>query len=146
MRIFPPKKFALFFKRPKNMFLCQKLEQFIVGFGRNRPKWAYLAQNGQILVKKTSQKTILRIFPRKKIAQFFKRPTNMYLWRNWGTFIIAFGRNRPKWAYLAQNGQILVKKNAQKVNIKNSHPPKKKLRHFLKDQQICFYGENEEHS
>ena len=38
LRICPPKKFASFFKGAKNMFLCQKLEQFIVAFERNRPK------------------------------------------------------------------------------------------------------------
>ena len=68
----------------------------MVAFGRNRPKWAYLAKKCQILVKKSN----LRISPR-----------NMFLCQKWGTFIVAFGRNRPKWAYLAQNGQILVKKS-----------------------------------
>jgi hypothetical protein len=107
LRIFPRKKIAPFFKRPKNMFLWRKWGTFIAAFGRNRPKWAYLAQNGQ----KTPKKSILRIFPRNFFAPFFKRPKNMFLWRKWGTFIVAFGRNGPKWAYLAQNGQILVKKS-----------------------------------
>jgi len=104
---FPPKKIAPFFKRSKNMFLWRKWGTFRAAFGRNRPKWAYLAQNG----KKMPKKSILRIFPRNFFAPFFKRPKNMFLWRKWGTFIVAFGRNRPKWAYLAQNGQILVKKS-----------------------------------
>ena len=36
-----------------------------------------------------------------------------FLWWKWGTFIVAFGRNRPKWAYLAQNGQMLVTKRSK---------------------------------
>ena len=52
-------------------------------------KWSNVGQN-------TPKKSILRIFPQKKIASFFKRPTNMFLWRKRGTFIVEFGRNRPK--------------------------------------------------
>ena len=48
-----------------------------------------------------AKKSNLRIFPKKYFGPFFKRPKNMFLWRKWGTFIVAFERNRPKWAYLA---------------------------------------------
>ena len=72
-------------------------------------KWSNFGQN-------TPKKSILRIFPQKKFASFFKRPKYMFLlWRKWGPFIAAFVRNRPKRAFLAKNGQFwpfLAKKGA----------------------------------
>ena len=53
------------------------------------PKWSNFGQN-------SPKKSILRISPPKKIAPFFKRPKNTFLWRKRGTFIVAFGKNRPK--------------------------------------------------
>ena len=44
---FRPDFFTPFFKRPKNGFLWQKSGKFIVAFGRNGPKKAFLAKNGQ---------------------------------------------------------------------------------------------------
>ena len=51
------------------------------------------------------------------------------------------GRNEHIWPKMAK----FWSKNAQKVKFENPPPPKKKFRHFLKDQKIRFYGENEEH-
>ena len=63
------------------------------------PKWSNVGQ-------KTPKRSILRIFPKIIIAPFLKRPKNTFLWRKWVTFIEAFGRNRPKLAFLAKNGQF----------------------------------------
>ena len=92
---------------------------------------------------KNVQKVKFENFPPKLFSAIFKRPKNMFIWPKWGTFIVAFGRNRPKWAYLVQNGQILVKKCPKSQIWEFS--PQNFLRHFLKHQKICFYGENEEH-
>ena len=98
-RIFPQNFFPPFFKRPKNRFLCQKSGKFIVAFGRNGPKRAFLTKNGQILAKKSKT----RILPRNFFPSFFKRPKNRFLWQKSGKFKVAFGRNGPKRAFLAKN-------------------------------------------
>ena len=59
--------FSSFFKRPKNRFLWQKSGKFIVAFGRNGSKKAFLAKNGKILAKKSKT----RIFPWKFLSPFF---------------------------------------------------------------------------
>ena len=78
------------------MFLLRKWGTFIVALGRNRLKWAYLVQNGQIW----------EFFPKKYFAPFLKRTKNMFLWWKLRTFIEAFRRNSSKQAFLAKNGQF----------------------------------------
>ena len=54
------------------------------------PKWAYLAQNGKILVEKRSKSEIWEFSPRKNVRHFLKDQK-------------IFGRNRLKQAYLVKN-------------------------------------------
>ena len=85
-----------------------KSGKFIVAFGINGPKRAFLAKNGQIFTKIGQKKT--RIFLWKFFSAFFKTPKNRFLWQKSGKFIVAFGRNGPKRSFLAKNGQTLSKK------------------------------------
>ena len=47
----------------------------------------------------------MRNFARIFFTPFFKRPKNRLLWQKSGKFIAVFGRNGPKRAFLAKNGQ-----------------------------------------
>ena len=78
------------------------------------------------------QKLKTIIFPKKLFSPFFKRPKNRFLCQKSGKFIVAFGRNGPKTAFLAKNSQILDK-NSQKIENENFRP-EFFFRHFLKDQ------------
>ena len=123
--------FSPFFKRPKNQFLWQKSGKFIEAFGRNEPKRAFLAKKGQILAK-NGQKIEIENLTADFFSSFFKRPKNRFLWQKSGIFIVAFGRNGPKRAFSAQNGQILAK-NGQKVENEN-------FRQKSETSKSKFYG------
>ena len=94
--------FSPFFKRPKNRFLWQKSGKFIIAFGRNAAKRAFLTKNDQILGK-NGQKIENKNFRAEIFSPFFKRPKNRFVWQKSGKFIVAFGRNGPKrareWIY-----------------------------------------------
>ena len=66
----------------------------------------------------------------------------MFIWQKSGKFIVAFGRNEPKRAFLAKKGQILAK-TGQKIENEN-FTGNFFSRHFLKDQKIGSYGKNQE--
>ena len=59
----------------------------------------------ELFLLKKCPKSQIWDFSQKIFCAIFKRPKNMFLWWKRGTFIEALGGNRPKWAYLAQNGQ-----------------------------------------
>ena len=57
----------------------------------------FLAKTGQNLVKKGADKSNLRIFPCKKIRQFFKDQTiSIYGKNEEHLFKVSIGRNKPK--------------------------------------------------
>ena len=92
-------------------------------FGQQRPNFGQKIENENFTI----------ILP-----SFFKIPKNRFLWQKSGKFIVAFGRNGPKRAFLANNGQILAKK------LKTRNFPRNFFCHFLKDQKIGSYGKNQE--
>ena len=76
-------------------------------FDQKRPNFGQKIENGN--------------FPGEFFSPFFKRPKNRFQWQKSGKFIVAFGRNGPKRAFLAKNDQILAK-NGQKVENENFRP------------------------
>ena len=95
--------FSPFFKRPKNGFLWQKSGKFIIAFVRNGPKISFLTKNDQKIENVN--------FPGKFFFHhFLKDQKNRFQWQKSGKFIVAFGKNGPKRAFLTKNGKILAKK------------------------------------
>ena len=96
-------------------------------------KWAK-----KIIFGQKRPKSKMRIFPRNFFSLFFKRPKNRFLGQQSGKFIAALGRNGPKRAFLAKNGQNWAKKSKTRIFPQNFFSP------FLKDQKIGSYGKNHE--
>ena len=101
---FPANFFSSLFKTPKNRFLWQKSGKFIVALGRNGPKTAFLAKNGQILAKKRAQNR-KREFSCGIFFRHFLKDQKQVPMAQIRKIIVAFGRNGPKRAFLAKNGQ-----------------------------------------
>ena len=104
-------------------------------------KWAKKSIFGQ---KRPNLAKILKtiILPQKLFSSFFKRPKNRFLWQKSGTFIVAFGRNGPKRAFLAKKRPNLGKKRPK--NLKGEFSPGIFLP-FFKRPKNQSYGKNQEH-
>ena len=68
-------------------------------FGQKRPNFGQKIENEN--------------FHAEFFSPFFKRPKNRFLWQKSGKFIVAFGSNGPKRAFLAKNGQKVENENFQ---------------------------------
>ena len=80
------------------------LQQRLEEIGQNEHIWLKMVK----FWSKYGQKSVLRIFPPKKFASFFKRPKNMFLWQKIRTIYSSVWKKQAKMSIFGSKTVILT--------------------------------------